>query len=66
MKKFLRFLKSREAFPGIMTIINSICVYISFRAVGVSFDLTATIIYAAVLGSIAIVSLVFGYIIWQK
>lgn len=66
MKKILRFMKSQEAFPGITTITNSIVVYFALGAIGVRHNLLGTIIYFAVLETIAIVSLIIGYMVWKK
>lgn len=65
MKKFLRFMKSQEAFPGIITIVNSTVVYIALSTVA-DYSLKGTIIYFSGMETIAIVSLVIGYIVWKK
>ena len=65
MKKFLRFMKSEEASPGIITIVNSIVVYVIHSTVA-DYSLKGTIIYFAVMETIAIVSLIIGYMVWKK
>lgn len=66
MKKIIRFMKSQEAFPGIITITNSIVVYFALEAIGARHNLKGTIIYFLGMETIAIVALVIGYIVWKK